>query len=117
MSPYLTCGPVLGDTPLGADLHTVTSSAPGTPACSADSANIEIQLTDVVVKGWPWNTTAVIRLAIAATLADGTPYANEAIQWLTIRWGRLVVDEVFGGHEGPRRGVSGAGGGRGRLVR
>jgi ketosteroid isomerase-like protein len=51
--------------------------------------------TEVVVKGWPWNTTAIVRLDITATLADGSAYRNEAVQWVRLRWGRMVSDEVL----------------------
>ncbi|MFI9330109.1 nuclear transport factor 2 family protein [Kitasatospora sp. NPDC052868] len=50
---------------------------------------------DVVVRGWPWDTTVVVRLDVAATLSDGTPYRNETIQWIRLRWGRMVSDEIL----------------------
>lgn len=56
---------------------------------------LRLHLTDVVVRGWPWRTTVVVRLTVSATLADGTEYRNEAVQWVLLRWGRMVVDEVF----------------------
>jgi hypothetical protein len=48
--------------------------------------NLQLILTDVVVGGWPWNTTGAVRLNIAATLADGSAYRNRAIQRLRVRW-------------------------------
>ena len=51
---------------------------------------LRLNLTNLVVAGWPWNTTVVARLAVTATLADGTPYVNEAIQWIRLRWGRMT---------------------------
>ncbi|KAA2252410.1 nuclear transport factor 2 family protein [Solihabitans fulvus] len=56
---------------------------------------IRVSLADVVVRGWPWRTTVIVRLSIEATLADGTPYRNEGIQWVTLRWGRMVEDYVL----------------------
>ncbi len=56
---------------------------------------LRLDVRDVIVRGWPWDTTAVIRLDVAATLADGTLYRNEAIQWARIRWGSMVSDEVL----------------------
>lgn len=56
---------------------------------------LRLRLTDVIVRGWPWRTTLAIRLSIAAELADGTAYRNEAVQWVTLRWGRMTSDEVF----------------------
>jgi hypothetical protein len=56
---------------------------------------LRLTLADLVVVGWPWNTTVVARLTVTATLADGTPYANEAIQWIRLRWGRMIDDYVL----------------------
>jgi ketosteroid isomerase-like protein len=56
---------------------------------------LRITLTDVVVRGWPWRTTVVTRLTMATTLADGSDYRNEGVQWVTLRWGRMVDDYVL----------------------
>lgn len=32
---------------------------------------------------------------MAATLADGSEYRNEGVQWVTLRWGRMVDDYVL----------------------
>jgi ketosteroid isomerase-like protein len=57
--------------------------------------DISFAVRDVVVTGWPWNTRVAVRLGIAATLADGTYYENEAVQWVTLRWGRMIEDWVI----------------------
>lgn len=56
---------------------------------------LRLSLTGLVVTGWPWNTTVVARLSAAATLADGTSYTNEAVQWIQLRWGRMTDDYVL----------------------
>ena len=56
---------------------------------------IRIEPRDVVVNGWPWNTTVATHLAISATLADGRRYRNEGMQLLRLRWGRVVEDLIF----------------------
>ncbi|WP_051773276.1 nuclear transport factor 2 family protein [Saccharothrix sp. NRRL B-16314] len=56
-----------------------------------------IRLTpeDIVVRGWPWDTTVVTRFRVEAELADGSPYRNEGVQWVRLRWGRMVDDYVL----------------------
>ncbi|MFI9812817.1 nuclear transport factor 2 family protein [Saccharothrix variisporea] len=56
-----------------------------------------IRLTpyEVIARGWPWNTTVVTRFHVEAKLADGTPYRNEGVQWVRLRWGRMVDDYVL----------------------
>ena len=56
---------------------------------------LRLHAQDIVVRGWPWRTTVIVRLNIEATLADGTAYRNQGIQWVTLRWGRMVRDEVL----------------------
>jgi hypothetical protein len=48
----------------------------------------------VIVQGWPWNTLVATRLAIAAPRADGSVYQNEAMQFLRLRWGKVVEDRL-----------------------
>ena len=57
--------------------------------------DITFDVQDVIVSGWPWHTRIAVRIAIGATLADGTRYENEAVQWLTLRWGRMTDDWVL----------------------
>ncbi|PSL52170.1 ketosteroid isomerase-like protein [Saccharothrix carnea] len=85
----------VGEPPLGAEFtgrdrfeqwfRLMRESLPG----------LRITLTDVVVRGWPWRTTVVTRLTMAATLADGSEYRNEGVQWVTLRWGRMVDDYIL----------------------
>ena len=56
---------------------------------------IRIEPREVLVNGWPWNTVVATHLFIDATLAGGRPYANEGMQLLRLRWGRVVEDLVF----------------------
>lgn len=51
----------------------------------------DYRVHDVVVNGPPWNTRAAIRLSDAI----GDDYTNEGVQWLQLRWGKVVLDEVF----------------------
>jgi hypothetical protein len=44
-----------------------------------------------VVAGPPWNT----RLAVRLSDRIGDDYANEGMQYLRMRWGKVISDEVF----------------------
>lgn len=46
---------------------------------------------DVVVTGPPWNTRIAVRLSDAI----GDDYTNEGMQYLRMRWGKVLSDEVF----------------------
>jgi len=49
----------------------------------------------IVVQGWPWNTVAATRFRVRAPLHGGRPYANEGMQFLRLRWGRVVEDCLY----------------------
>ena len=48
----------------------------------------------VLVKGWPPNTVVATRFVGQATTRDGEPYGNEGMQFLRLRWGRVVEDYI-----------------------
>jgi ketosteroid isomerase-like protein len=56
---------------------------------------IQIVPVDVVVNGWPWNTTVATHLVITAPRAGGRTYRNEGMQLLRLSWGRIVEDLIF----------------------
>ncbi|MRH90264.1 nuclear transport factor 2 family protein [Nocardia sp. SYP-A9097] len=85
----------LGDTPLGADVRGQQAFRDWFDLLQQHLPGVRLQLEDVVAGGWPWNTRVAVRLRVSSTLNDGTPYRNTAIQWLTLRWGRMTDDLVL----------------------
>lgn len=85
----------LGDTPLAARLTDAPSFEAWFAGISTFLPGVRLTLVDVVAGGPPGNTTVAVRLRIAATLADGSEYRNQAVQWARLRWGRLVFDEIL----------------------
>ncbi len=55
---------------------------------------IQFTVHEVIVQGWPWNTLVATRLSIAAPRADGSVYRNEAMQFVRLRWGKVVEDRL-----------------------
>ncbi|GLW74099.1 hypothetical protein Kpho02_63970 [Kitasatospora phosalacinea] len=84
-----------GDTPVSAEFVGRDAFAEWFRALYERFPGLRLTPREVIVRGWPWRTTVVVRLDVTATLADGTPYRNEAVQWLTLRWGRMTADEVL----------------------
>ncbi len=50
---------------------------------------IRFEVADVLVKGWPWRTTAVVLVDVHADVA-GEAYRNEVAQTIELRWGRIT---------------------------
>ncbi len=85
----------VGHTAFGADLHGRDAFLAWFRAAAERLPGLTFEVQDVLVGGWPWNTRVAVRLAISAPLPDGTTYRNEGVQWLRLRWGRMVDDWVL----------------------
>lgn len=85
----------VGDTALGADLRGKEAFLAWFRAAAERLPGLTFRVDDVLVGGWPWDTRVAVRLAISAPLPDGTTYHNEGVQWLRLRWGRMVNDWVL----------------------
>jgi ketosteroid isomerase-like protein len=51
--------------------------------------DIEFEVEDVLVRGWPWRTRAIALIRVHATIA-GRPYENEVAQTIDLRWGSII---------------------------
>ncbi|PPJ01531.1 polyketide cyclase [Nocardia nova] len=85
----------LGDTPLGADLRGPEAFRDWFARFDQLLPGLRLELVDVVSGGPPWRTKVAVQLEVSGTLADGSGYRNTAMQWLTLRWGKLVDDLVL----------------------
>ncbi|MFF4988084.1 nuclear transport factor 2 family protein [Streptosporangium saharense] len=84
----------VGDTALGADVRGRAAFRAWFVRFTERLPGVRLELVDVVAGGWPWNTRVAVCLRVVGTLRDGTPYRNVAMQWVTLRWGRMVDDVV-----------------------
>jgi ketosteroid isomerase-like protein len=51
---------------------------------------LKLTVRDVWVKGWPHNTTVIIRWIGTQILPDGAPYENHGVHIVRMRWGKVV---------------------------
>lgn len=60
-------------------------------------AGIQFVVEDILINGPPWNTRIVLRVHDYVADPDGGPdrYANRAVLFLEVRWGRLVRWEDY----------------------
>jgi ketosteroid isomerase-like protein len=57
--------------------------------------NLHLQINNIWVKGWPWNTTVFVQWDGTATLLNGDPYFQHAIHVITLRWAKIHALDVF----------------------
>ena len=59
-------------------------------------AGLKLEPHEIVVGGFPWNTTVCIRITDQATDSDGkVVYENRAVLFGKVRWGKMVFYEVM----------------------
>jgi ketosteroid isomerase-like protein len=78
-----------GDHALGGTRHTREAMTGWFGRLFELFPGIRFEVADVLVKGWPWRTKAVVLVDVQTSVA-GEPYRNEVAQTLELRWGRIT---------------------------
>ena len=52
---------------------------------------LTLDVHDVWVKGFPHNTTVIMRWSATDTRIDGTPYRNHGVHLIKMRWGKVFA--------------------------
>lgn len=55
----------------------------------------DFDIHDVVVRGLPPNTRVCTRFSVKLTSPDGTTFENRGVQYVRLRWGKVVEDELY----------------------
>jgi ketosteroid isomerase-like protein len=56
---------------------------------------LQIFPDEVMVRGWPWRMTLIVRGHIFLDDHGRRPYDNRYVMWGTLAWGRLSAYEVY----------------------
>ena len=83
-----------GPAPLGGERKGVEAVREWFQRLFSYFPGIQFTVHYVIVQGWPWNTLVATQLSVAAPRADGSMYRNEAMQFLRLRWGKVVEDRL-----------------------
>jgi ketosteroid isomerase-like protein len=57
--------------------------------------DMNFEVHDVVVRGWPWHTRIATRFTNRMRAHDGTEFVNQGMQYARLRWGRVVEDLLY----------------------
>jgi ketosteroid isomerase-like protein len=85
----------VGPAPLGGERRGVGAAREWFQRLFSYFPGIQFTVHHVIVQGWPWNTLVATQLSVAAPRADGSMYRNEAMQFLYLRWGKVVEDRLY----------------------
>ena len=83
-----------GDNALGGERHSRAAFEEWLQRLYRLIPEIEFEVHDVAVRGWPWDTAVAVEWTDRGRAADGTPYVNEGAHWIRLRWGKAV--EIHG---------------------
>ncbi|HET9199339.1 MAG TPA: nuclear transport factor 2 family protein [Solirubrobacterales bacterium] len=83
-----------GDNALGGERHSREAFERWFQRLYRLIPEIEFEVHDVAVRGWPWDTAVAVEWTDRGKGADGTPYVNHGSHWIKLRWGKGV--EVHG---------------------
>jgi ketosteroid isomerase-like protein len=84
-----------GPAPLGGERRGVGAVRAWFQRLFSYFPGIQYTVHQVIVQGWPWNTLVATRLSVAAPRADGSVYQNDVMQFLHLRWGKVVEDHLY----------------------
>lgn len=84
-----------GNHALGGTRHSVEAMHQWFQRLYRLSPGLNFEIKNVAVSGWPWNTTVAVEWVDRATPADGSPYVNEGVHVIKMRWGKVVYLHAY----------------------
>ncbi len=84
-----------GDHALGGVRHDVAAVKAWLERLGRIMLKLHITINNIVVKGLPHNTLAIVRWTATATLENGDPYLNKGVHFITLKWGRVTEIDVY----------------------
>jgi ketosteroid isomerase-like protein len=79
-----------GSHALGGERHDLDALCRWFERLGRLAPGLALTVTDVWVKGGPWDTRVIIRWTNHETLPDGSPYDNHGVHVIRMRWGRIL---------------------------
>lgn len=57
--------------------------------------NIQFQIKQIRVSGWPWDTLVAVEWTDSYTLRDGLPHDNGGVHLIRLQWGRCTSVRIY----------------------
>lgn len=84
-----------GDNALGGERHSREAFERWFERLYRLIPEIEFEVREIAVRGWPWDTAMAIEWTDRGRGADGTTYENEGSHWIRLRWGKVVEVHAY----------------------
>jgi len=80
-----------GSHALGGERHDIQSLPEWFHRLGRLGPQLTLKVQDVWVKGWPHDTTIIIRWDASDVRADGSAYKNHGVHVVKMRWGKITA--------------------------
>ncbi len=57
--------------------------------------DMQFTVKNILVQGWPWDTSIAVQFKVSATLKNGQAYSNEVAQFIRLKWGRIASMQLY----------------------
>jgi ketosteroid isomerase-like protein len=84
-----------GDNAIGGERHSREAMARWFERVYRLFPELQFEVRNVAVKGWPWDMMVAVEWADQGKAADGVPYENEGAHWIRIRRGKATYIHAF----------------------
>ena len=84
-----------GDHTFSGTRHTLDSSRCWYERLYRVFPDLQFEIKNILVTGWPWNTLAAVEWADRASTAAGEPYTNAGVHIFRLRWGRVAELHIY----------------------
>lgn len=79
-----------GDHALGGERHDKEALRQWFARLGRVVPDLHLEVQEIWVTGWPWNTVAIARWTSTGTFPDGSPYDNHGVHLVRLRWGKAT---------------------------
>jgi len=84
-----------GDNALGGERHSREAMSRWFERLFTVFPELEFEVREIAVRGWPWNTIVAIEWVDRARPSDGVAYENEGAHVMRLRWGKATYIHAY----------------------
>ncbi len=85
---------VAGESALGGERHTREGVGQWYERLFRIFPQLQFTVTDIAIRGLPWNTAITVHFVVNTTLKNGQAYQNTIEQTIRLKWGKIVFMQI-----------------------
>jgi ketosteroid isomerase-like protein len=84
-----------GNHALGGTRHTLAATRRWYERLPRVLPDLQFTVRQIMVNGWPWDTTAAVEWKDSGTCLDGSPFNNQGVHVIRLKWGKVTAVRVY----------------------